>query len=378
MACRPNRSGQLCVALRRLPVPREPEWEDFIDAEGRLLAVEHLRSESAEERDQRRRKIDLMLAQRQKLFQHVAGAGAVLPGTTRTEKAILNRDHARLMSEIADRVRAYQDHFRLPDEERRRQRTFQQEEHAVEEIRREILRRKAVWEERQRNAPDVAIDDLPPQYRRDARQRQAVVRDQLDRRQKERLRSALYLPEAVQSDIRLQTAGLPGPVRDRAERAARFVGRIVRKNVLAQEEIPVIIVPTLEDEGAGYNEALRAIIANPNAADRAFVHEIGHDLSGRLPNLDREARRWRKQVTQGGSIALGSTKDSVGDRWFYRRRTDGVPQVRPIDQYITREYPDHDAHEVVSVGLEQLFVEPERIAEEDRKLFELLLKGFRG
>ncbi len=377
MTFRPNRSGQLCDALRRLPVPREPEWEDFIDAEGRLLPIEHLRSESPEERDQRRRKIDLMLAQRQKLFQHVAGAGAVLPGTTRAEKAILNRDHARLMRAIADRVRAYQDHFRLPDEERRRQRTFQQEEHGVEEIRREILQRKAMWEERQRTAPDVAIDDLPPQYRRDSRQRMAVVRDQLDRQQKERLRSALYLPEAAQSDIRLQTAGLPGPVRDRAERAARFVGRIVRKNVLAQAEIPVIIVPTLEDEGAGYNETLRAILAHPNAADRAFVHEIGHDLSMRLPSLDEQAKMWRKQVTRGGSLGLGSTKDSVGDRWFYRQRTDGVPQVRPIDQYITREYPDHDAHEVVSVGLEQLFVEPERIAEDDQKLFELLLKGFR-
>lgn len=72
---RPNRSGQLCDALRRLPVPREPEWEDFIDAEGRLLPIEHLRSESPEERAARREKVDRVLAKRRKAYQAVASSG---------------------------------------------------------------------------------------------------------------------------------------------------------------------------------------------------------------------------------------------------------------------------------------------------------------
>ncbi len=62
-------------ALRRQQEPREPEWPDFIDAEGRLLPVERLRRESEEERAARREVVLRVLAERERLFRQATGPG---------------------------------------------------------------------------------------------------------------------------------------------------------------------------------------------------------------------------------------------------------------------------------------------------------------
>lgn len=57
------------------PMPREPEWADFIDPKGRLIPKETLQAESPTDRANRRRKVDELLAQRQRAFQVVASTG---------------------------------------------------------------------------------------------------------------------------------------------------------------------------------------------------------------------------------------------------------------------------------------------------------------
>lgn len=57
------------------PAPRAPEWEDFITPQGKLIPVEKLRAESAEERAARRRRVELVLDQRRRAYQAVASTG---------------------------------------------------------------------------------------------------------------------------------------------------------------------------------------------------------------------------------------------------------------------------------------------------------------
>jgi len=364
--------------LAGLPAPRTPEWQDFIDHEGRLIPPEKLQAESAEQRAERRRRVDLVLAQREKLFRQATGTGFTQPGKTPVEQAVLRLDQVRLQQEIAGRLAIYRRHFRIPEEERRRQRHFQKQEHSPEEIREEILRRKRLWEERERASPVVSMEDLPPQHQRDLRERLDVIQQRLKEQRKEHYRSALYLPETMQSRIEFQGEELTAKLAARSDLAATFLSRIVHRRVLKEAEIEVTIGKDTRMKGAMYDRARKRIIALRNSRVPNLVHEMGHDLAVRLPKLDEAARAWRKEVTKGGELRTGSTKDSLDRTWRYRRRTDGVEQVTSHDEYLTREDPDRTRHEVISVGLQKLYSEPERTAEEDPTLFRLLLRGLRS
>lgn len=363
--------------LARLSAPRTPEWQDFIDPQGRLIPPEKLRAESPQEYAERRRRVDLLLAQREKLFRQVASTGFTQPGKTPVEQAILRLDQVRLQQEIAGRLARYRRHFRIPEGERRRQRRFRQQEHSPEDIREEILRRKRLWDELERTSPVVSMEDLPPQHRRDLVQRLEAIRSLLEEQWREHCRSALYLPETVQSRIRLHGKELPTRLAARSDRAATFVSRIVHRDMLKEADIELIMGSEQRIKGCLYDRTNRRIIALQSSEVHSLVHEIGHDLAARLPKLDEAARAWRKEVTKGGELRSGSTIDSLGRTWQYRKRTDGVEQVTSLDEYLTREDPDPKRQEVVSVGLQKLYSEPERVAEEDPGLLTLLLKGIR-
>jgi len=58
---------------------REPEWQDLIDEEGKLLSVGRINAETPAERAERRRAVDAMLAQRESLYREVSRQGFVTP-----------------------------------------------------------------------------------------------------------------------------------------------------------------------------------------------------------------------------------------------------------------------------------------------------------
>ena len=66
--------------LQKEPIPRKPEWADFIDPEGRLLPVETLQAETPQERAERLQQVRRMLAERERLFRQAASQGFVGPG----------------------------------------------------------------------------------------------------------------------------------------------------------------------------------------------------------------------------------------------------------------------------------------------------------
>lgn len=361
--------------LARLPVPRKPEWADFIDTKGRLIPQEELAKESPEKRAERRRKVDLLLAQRQELFRQVAASGFVMPGQTPVEQAILQAQILPLQQEITQRLRAYREHFRLPPEERRRQRRFSQQVHTPEEIRQELLLRKAFWEAQHRSAPQVPMADLPGQFRRDLQTRLFQIQNTLKDQQSEQFRSALYLPEPYQAKITIE-GELPPVVRHHADQAAQFLSRITHKKTLSEAAIPAKLDETLQGGGAFDGDRIRY---RPPITKDGFVHEAGHALTQKIPKLDEAARQWLQKVTAGGKIQTETgCLDSMGRPWQYRQRTDGVEPVDMYDKYLTRIYPNRPtAHEVVSVGLQKLYKNPAEVAEKDPTLLTLLLQGLR-
>jgi SPP1 gp7 family putative phage head morphogenesis protein len=58
---------------------RRPEWTDFIDAEGGLLAPRTIQREKPRQRDERKAAVDALIGQRAMQFQHVYSQGFVTP-----------------------------------------------------------------------------------------------------------------------------------------------------------------------------------------------------------------------------------------------------------------------------------------------------------
>lgn len=63
--------------VQRLLGGAEPQWQDFIDGDGKLLSVDKLRGETQRQRDARFGKVTATIAQRMQLLRLVSQFGFV-------------------------------------------------------------------------------------------------------------------------------------------------------------------------------------------------------------------------------------------------------------------------------------------------------------
>ncbi len=379
-------------ALGRLPQPREPEWADFIDAEGRLLPIERLRRESPEERDQRRAEVDLALVQRQALFRSVASSNIAIPQVVRDPANVFFGGRQAVDRQIEQLARRYAHRLRPTAAELSARRQFDLRSRAnvlpAEEVRREILRRDDFMQRLIGAAtkPRPAAE-YPPHYQRmlDAaiRQAEADVLEEAAANQ----RTCLILPQRERTTIRIFAPGLPEDERRRLDQAAQFIGAITRKGRLSDPRIAVGINKELAAGAMRYRNG--AIEFNPPTQGSGFIHEMAHHLQHHVSGLGRDSAEWRRRVSKGGKLQLMGV-DSQGRSWYYRERTDGRAWLR---DYMGRVYfrgdpmllrvgnipeEDNDRMEVVSCACEILFSNPVEIARHDPELVTLLIDSLRS
>lgn len=281
------------------------------------------------------------------------------------------------LDQIVEKSKEILKHFQLPEEELRRQRQWNLAVHSPDENRREILRRAEVWDKLEKNAPKADFPGFHEPLQKYATQRLEEIFDRLREQRREQCRAAVYLPQRHQAQIEL-VGKIPGGLKLEADAASRFLCRLVHRKHVASLEIPVKIHDGLLS-GTGIHLP-GAVSVHPEARRHTFVHELAHELSRVLPEFGREALGWRERVTEGGELRTGRTADALGKVWVYRTRTDGVEQLSDLDKYLTRVYETTETrmperHEVISVGLQKLYLEPDRLGRQDPSLLELLLKG---
>lgn len=281
------------------------------------------------------------------------------------------------LDQIVEKSKELIEHFQLPKEELRRQQQWNRSVHSPQKVRQEILRRAEVWDKLEKTAPKLEFLGFHEPLQRYAAERLEEILQRFRQQRREQCRAALYLPKQHQAQIEL-VGRLPGGLELEADAAARFLSRIVHRKHLKALNIPVRMDHGLRS-GTGIHLP-GVIYVHPEARRNVFVHEAAHELSRLLPEWDRAALRWRERVTTGGEIRTGPRTDARGKEWLYTTRTDGVKQVTDLDKYLTRVYEASqeglpERHEVISVGLEKLYLEPERLAREDQSLLDLLLRG---
>jgi len=379
--------------LQKEPIPRKPEWADFIDPQGRLLPMETLQAESPQERAQRRAKVDLLLAQREVLFQSVVSSGIPFPLQPGQPGNIFFQGPQALQQEIQRLAQEYRKHFVIPSEEKSRRRHFdrlvQKQILPTTEVRKELLRRAAVWEQLFQTAPKpTPAVPFPPHYQRQLAQALKQEEQQLRQQARQQFHRIMSLPPKYRTQFKIVPSNVPSSLNPVIQEAANFVGAMTHRAKLTQKRIDLQESPAVSPQGGVYYRSSKIEIHSP-VPPETLVHELGHHVQHHVAGLHQAALQWRDKVSQVGKILWGGM-DSKQTPWYYRERTDGKQW---LSEYMGRVYfqqqpklliqgrlppEDTSRHEVVAEGMKLLFQSPQRVAEQDPELFDLLLDHLRG
>jgi SPP1 gp7 family putative phage head morphogenesis protein len=364
--------------LQKEPIPRKPEWADFIDPEGRLLPIETLQAETPQERAERLAKVDLRIAQRKALFQAVASTGIPTPLQPGHPAHLFFQGPEAMEREIQRMVQEYQKKFALSPEEKSRRRHFdrraQKQILSASEVREELLRRADAAERALKAARRPWLEiDWPPHYQRELHKALYEIETRCKQQAREDIVRTMMLPPKYRTRFKVEGT-FQEDIGKAANEASRFVGAITNKTKVAQKKVIIEENPRLVPGGGAYYPRQGKVAYHGTTSADTFAHELGHHLQYWIPGLNETALKWGKKVTRGSCKIDSGRVDSMRKRWSYLQRTDGR---KWLSDYMGRVDDDDQMWEIVSEGIEFLFKEPEKVAREDPELFELLLTGIR-
>lgn len=132
---------------------------------------------------------------------------------------------------------------------------------------------------------------------------------------------------------------------------------------------------------AYYSPAGNEIRLSPEAANKTYVHEMGHALENNVPGLKKLSAEFRET-----RIALAKTKDVPMNKFgdFYDPSEVGNPddwtklfKFESHAAYVGKRYAAGDT-EVLSMGLEKLYSDPVGMAKLDPQYFKFVIGALRG
>ena len=113
------------------------------------------------------------------------------------------------------------------------------------------------------------------------------------------------------------------------------------------------------------------------------VHELGHWLEGRIPEIGRRAREFLKYRTAGEPLTSLKASDLGGgdyeDHEMGRRdHFDRAFNNDPTDALYVGKHYDDGSTEIVAMGLQKLYQQPVTFAQRDPEYFRFLMAMLRG
>lgn len=116
------------------------------------------------------------------------------------------------------------------------------------------------------------------------------------------------------------------------------------------------------------NDYAISLSENPRG-EKSIVHELGHVLEHHNLEVHRKAVEFLSKRT------AGEDAEWLGDHFDEREVT---RRDKFIDPYMGKHYPGARATEIISMGLELLYSEPDRLAREDPEYFDFMIDLLRG
>lgn len=120
-------------------------------------------------------------------------------------------------------------------------------------------------------------------------------------------------------------------------------------------------------KGRSYQSA-GTVYMTTSAGERAVVHELGHALEYRDPEVHRKALEFLEGRT------AGENAEWLGDDYDRRETT---RRDKFISAYMGKDYGGR-ATEIVSMGMEYMYAKPARLAKEDPGYFDFMYNLLRG
>ncbi len=219
--------------------------------------------------------------------------------------------------------------------------------------------------------------DVAERLTKIATRREAIERAAWDinDRIRERRHAVFYAPDAV-GPLTIKKARQGDVLRD-AKKAAKFVGRVMARNLgFATTDVSVV---ALAPRSRAYESGGELHLA-PFGGDWVAVHEMGHWAEAFSPTVKRAAFEFYERRTQGAK--LERLKDLVRDGSYNPGevvKRGGFPRL-----YTGRWYGDPNGKtgqystEIVAIGLEELYTDPEKFYREDPDHFAFMVRLLAG
>jgi len=189
-------------------------------------------------------------------------------------------------------------------------------------------------------------------------ERRALERDLLGR-----MRLALYVNNPAQINIK-QVTRMTG-----RRRVALDTGADAFSQLVGTDTINGI---TVEFRGAGkgrsYHRKGDVWLSTNSRAERSVIHELGHVLEYHDQEVHQKALDFLEART------AGEKEEWLGDHYDKHEKTRKDEFINP---YMGKDYGER-ATEVVSMGLEYMYAEPDRLAREDAGYFDFMYDLLRG
>jgi predicted GNAT family acetyltransferase len=188
------------------------------------------------------------------------------------------------------------------------------------------------------------------------------------------------------------------PMSERTSEAHAFIRSICAKGSASGLDIPTLKFRTAtkkETADKGYrsnyqsktyfglkNYGTDAVVMDVGAGTDTYVHEIGHFLEDRVPGVHEAVKEFMRHRLKGETPQQlkklfpghGFKDDEYGAKDEFDKVWDGSAAY-----YVGKPYPTlNRATELVSMGVEQMYRDPVRLAEKDPELFDFLVGILHG
>jgi hypothetical protein len=151
-----------------------------------------------------------------------------------------------------------------------------------------------------------------------------------------------------------------------AKEATTWFTQVVRGKPLKQ-----VYIAVEQEVRASYKMVGRKITLDHNDTTRVIIHELGHHLEYGRITLRRAAKDFLSR--RAGTERVTPLSELTGNSGYDSNEV-GVKD-RFIHPYMGKHYNYGNCTEIVSMGLEYLYVEPTRLATQDPECFEFVLSS---
>jgi SPP1 gp7 family putative phage head morphogenesis protein len=351
---------------------RQPDFADFLDANGQLLPLSQLQHQTLDQWRARRMEVDLLLAARRAAYQ-VAASQGIMPNPIGQRADIARALSPALAQAWRDRVQKVAKSLtELPTAETARRQRFASQLRRGKEVSREIDRRRQWHEHRLAELADlryeVTVSTLPAPDQEDllAAIRTAQARQQAIRHQT--IHDSIEVPQSQRGTLpAIQPTDAPADARQTIEAAIDWMSRVITKHVFDQIAQPVPITYGGPQGRPYYRlDQPQVVLFGRYKLIQDTVHELTHHVEQFAKQLRAKMTAYYDQVTKGATPQhLGS---DYGPQEMYLERTDGKPWPNPYQGFV-------GGREILTMAMEMLYDDPQGLLDYDRELFELLVDG---